>query len=244
MIKLSNSGRNLEKNEAEQLMAEEHVTAQELSHAIGMSREKQIESDIWAKFKEGDQDAFQFIFRKYYSMLFNYGRKLLPGNDDIDDILQELFLKIWNKRAQLSEVVSIKAYLITSFRRIALDHIKKSRKYIHSDDELNFGVTLSVEDITISEEMNQEEKRRLKSSVEQLTKRQREIIYLRFYEGLSYDEIEAIVHVNYQTIRNCVYEAIKVLKRDLLSLSIPIILSVGHLLSIVLLVSFYFFALH
>jgi len=174
------------------------------------------ESEVWSKFKNGDEEAFQFLFKKHYAMLFNYGRKLFPKNDDLDDILQELFLKLWGKRATLSEVVSVKAYLIKSFRRLALDHLKKARKYTHTNEHYEYGITLSVEDMVISEEIGNEQKNRLKSSIERLTKRQKEIIYLRFYEGLSYEEIESIIQINYQTIRNCVYEAIKVLKKELL----------------------------
>ena len=82
----------------------------------------------------------------------------------------------------------------------------------------------------ISKEIDEDIKNRLRNALGLLTKRQKEIIYLRFYEGLSYDEIETIVQVNYQTIRNCVYEAIKVLKKDLLTISFTVIKSVENLL--------------
>lgn len=196
-----------------------------LTYNMGMSEEQ-----LWIKFKDGDQDAFEFIFKKYHPILYGYGRKLFPDSNDLDDSIQELFLKLWKKRDSLSEVLSIKAYLLKAFRRIALERVQKNRRYTGVSEYGHYDVALSVEDMLISEEAGKEQKDRLRHSIEKLTKRQKEIIYLRFYEGLSYEEIESVVQINYQTIRNCVYEAIKVLKKDLLSISIGLLPGVELLL--------------
>lgn len=180
------------------------------------------ESEIWSKFKDGDQEALQILYNRYYPFLFGYGNKLFPNSKDIDDNIQELFLKLWKKKENLGEVVSVKAYLFKAFRRIAFDHLKSEQKRIHLTHDGELDPILSVEDMLISKEIDDEQKRKLENALGLLTKRQKEIIYLRFYEGLSYEEIESIVQINYQTIRNCVYEAIKVLKKDLLAVSLTI----------------------
>ncbi len=172
------------------------------------------ESGLWEKFKDGDEEALQILYTRYYPFLYGYGNKLFPNSNDIDDNIQELFLKLWKKKENLGEVVSVKAYLFKAFRRIAFDQLRSEKKRIHLTHDGELNPILSVEDMLISKEMDYEQKRRLENALGLLTKRQKEIIYLRFYEGLSYEEIEPVVQINYQTIRNCVYEAIKVLKKN------------------------------
>ncbi len=188
------------------------------------------ESELWEKFKSGNQEALQTLYTRYYPPLYGYGRKLFPISNDLDDSIQELFLKLWKKKESLGEVVSVKAYLFKSFRRIAFEQLKSNLKYTQLNDDNELETTLSVEDMLISEEMDNEQKKRLKNALGLLTKRQSEIIFLRFYEGLSYEEIETVVQINYQTIRNCVYEAIKVLKKELLAVSLILLNNVEVLI--------------
>lgn len=172
------------------------------------------DAELWIELKNGNRDALEALFRRYYDDLFRYAVKFCGSEVVAEDHIQDLFLKIWKRRANLGTVTGVKTYLWTALRRSLIQATnKESRKsdiYAQVGEEkstMHFG----VEEIIIQKERGKEKREALKKAVDELTPRQREIIYLRYYEGMAYEEIESITSLNYQTLRNYVYEALKAL---------------------------------
>ncbi len=174
--------------------------------------------DLWQSILEGERDAFELLFQKYFDDLFHYALKLTGQRSMAEDHVQGLFLYIWQKRGTLKEVMAVKTYLWTALRRRIIDSYRKKqaeRKYldIFYDDKLS--MQFSTEELIINNEQATIRSKRLKEAIEQLSSREREILYLKFYEGMNYQEIEQIMSVNYQTCRNYTYRAIESLRKIL-----------------------------
>jgi len=96
--------------------------------------------------------------------------------------------------------------------------LKKESKSQLTDsfDQIPFDVELSIDELIIAQEMTEEQSQRLKRAFEKLTPKQKEILYLRFYQGLDYEQIADVLGMKYQSLRNAVSRAIKNLRGDMI----------------------------
>lgn len=176
------------------------------------------ETNLWQRFQKGDMEAWERIFYQYYEDLYAYGLQLSGSKELTKDCIHELFVTIWERRDNLSEANSIKAYLLVSLRRSLLKKIKKKKKYY--DDEVDpfvhyNDVQLSPEVLIVKDERKAERLRAMYDALEKLPPRQKEVLFLKYFNGLSYDEIEEILDIKYQSIKNHVYRAISNIKETL-----------------------------
>jgi RNA polymerase sigma-70 factor (ECF subfamily) len=187
------------------------------------------DTEVWKEFKQGKQEVFSFIYFKHYSSLYNYGYKIKPDSAFVEDCLQDMFLVLWKNRESLGDVVSVKAYLFRSFRHKILRRIKENQwltqqKSLAEEDQAEvMSLEFSIEEVLIKDQTSREQKKRLLDAVNNLSKRQRELIYLRFYKGLSYEEIAQILQLSNQTLRNHIHLALKELRNSLVVLFIVIL---------------------
>jgi RNA polymerase sigma factor (sigma-70 family) len=173
---------------------------------------------LWQKFKEGDENAFNALLHQYYSLLLNYGVRLISDKQLVKDCLHDFFVDIWTKRAGLGDVKVLKAYLLISFRRRLLREKSKNKRLQIVDetpDNYDFEVEFDIESEIIEEEMKQEIHAKLKYHLDTLTKRQREAIYLRFYQDLDYPQVAEIMEISHPASVNLVYTAIKSLRQQM-----------------------------
>ena len=170
---------------------------------------------LWNQFKNGNNDSFTAIFTNYYSGLFTYGSKITQDHHLVEDCIQELFLDMWRTRGK-ADIISLKAYIFKAFKFKLIKLIAKSNKVkIFVADNYENSFDLSHENFLITSEQNAAVKEKLQFAISGLSPRQKEIIYLKFYLNLSYEEVSDIMGINYQASRNLIYQAIKVLKKIL-----------------------------
>jgi RNA polymerase sigma factor (sigma-70 family) len=168
---------------------------------------------LWESFREGDREAFATLFRTHYELMYRYGGKFTADYNLLEDCIQELFIELWQAKTR-TPVVSVRAYLLKSLKYKLLKAYRKSRDIVPiADEEAMF--EWSHESFLIAGEEDDEKKRRVLKALEQLTGRQKEIIYLKYYQNLSYDEVSEIMNINYQAARNLLYQAIRSLKHRL-----------------------------
>ncbi len=172
----------------------------------------QQDIELWEAYKKGDSNAFSALFRNHYTPLFRFGNKFTQDHEILEDCIQELFLELWQNKAQTS-VQSVKAYLFKSLKYKLYRAIGKKSGAVTLDisDEMSF--ELSYEAWLISDEESRERALQLTRAFAQLSNRQKEIIYLKFYQELSYEEVSDVMNINYQVARNLVYQAIRALKK-------------------------------
>ncbi|MDX1640235.1 MAG: sigma-70 family RNA polymerase sigma factor [Balneolaceae bacterium] len=173
------------------------------------------EQELWERFLEGDLNAWHEIFKCYYEDLYGYGLKLSNQKELTRDCIHQLFVTIWDRKDKLAQVDSIKAYLLASLRRSLLKKITKRRKYYVTGEDspdLSTKIQFSPEVILIRDEVKAEKVAKLYEAIDQLPDRQKEVLYLKYFNGMSYEEIEAILSIQYQSIKNHVYRAISKLR--------------------------------
>jgi len=171
---------------------------------------------IWNQLRSGDEEAFSSLFERYYSTLVNYGKTLMTGEDRVKDCVQDVFVDIWSYRHKLNEAIVVKAYLLSSVRkRIARlhhrEHIFSNIKHI---DSLEFLFDFSIEDRLIADETTAKKVEQLNKSINQLSDRQKEAIYLRYHQGLSVEQVAEVLNLNYQSTKNLLHRAILQLRKD------------------------------
>lgn len=167
--------------------------------------------ELWSGIREGNEEALSKLFCLFYSHLFNYGFKIVPQQALIKDSIQELFLTLWKKREQISEAHSVKSYLFHSLRRIILRNLtrqknRSNRNRVYMDNF--FEEIYNVEELIVHFETRREKRERLSRSLKLLSKRQKEAICLKFYNGLSNTEISHVMGINQQSVYNHVSKAI------------------------------------
>ena len=179
------------------------------------------DKELWLAFQKKDQEAFSIIFHRYHAHLHNYGKKLIGSTalDDefVKDSLQDFFLYLYEHCQQLSALDKIKPYLFLAFRRFLLRQVEKDKskrlkidKFQNSFPQFHF----SAEEIIVQQEVESFRKATFKETINQLPKRQREVIYLRYYANLPTAEVADILSLSYQGVVNTLYKAIKTLRKN------------------------------
>lgn len=167
--------------------------------------------DLWRQITTGSRDALSQLYCYSYTSLFKYGYKINPDTDLVKDCIQELFLNIWGKRYNISEAKSVKSYLFSSLRRILLRRLQKIRNRArrnHRYQQDFFEEMYNVEELVIHFETQEHKKEQMMVALQTLSKRQKEAIYLKFYSGMSNNEISEVMEVNKQSVYNHISKAI------------------------------------
>lgn len=185
-------------------------------------------AQLWEAFRAGDAQALATLFEAHYDALYNYGLKLTGDGELVKDCIQNLFQKLWRRREGLRAVQVAKAYLFKALRRHLGDETKLLRQHRHllpaySD---SFEVTYSHEEFLIAQQQDAEQSARLLAALNQLSKRQREALYLKFFDGFSYERIAEVMSLNVQSVRNLVFNALKAVRKVLL-VSLALLCFVG-----------------
>lgn len=175
--------------------------------------------------RQGVPTALDALVRRHTRPLLNYGRKTGSGDDEIKDSLQEIFADLWTRRDRLETVQSVRAYLFMALRnRLLKTHRTAVRRAELPDetDELPFPLSFSVEEQWIADEAEGEQLRRLNAQLNALPPRQREAIYLKYYQNLTNEEIAGLLKINYQSVSNLLHRALFVLRNELAELLLPL----------------------
>ena len=174
-------------------------------------------AQLWEAFRDGDARALSTLFEMHYDALYHYGLKLTGDEELVKDCIQNLFQKLWRRREGLRAVQVVKAYLFKALRRHLGDETKLLKKHRHLLPTYtdSFEVTYSHEEFLIAQQGDAEQSARLLAALNQLSKRQREALYLKFFDGFSYERIAEVMSLNVQSVRNLIFNALQTLRKVL-----------------------------
>ncbi|SCC62186.1 RNA polymerase sigma factor, sigma-70 family [Chitinophaga costaii] len=174
---------------------------------------------LWERFQQGDREAFALLYREHVDDLYHYGMHFCADGERVKDCLQDLFQDLWQSREHLSaNIRNIRYYLLSSLRRRLLRSLHRDRNWFSRPDMESFELecTLPREHQLINDESAAARIRDLQRALSGLTRRQREAIYLRFYQDLSYDEVAELMVMKIDSVYNTISKAIGALKKALL----------------------------
>ncbi|MGD1889199.1 MAG: RNA polymerase sigma factor [Cyclobacteriaceae bacterium] len=188
-------------------------------------------AQLWDEFKAGSKEAFDEIYERFFQPLCSYGDRICPDKSLVEDVVQDVFIHLWTKKEHLGSTSTIKFYLFLCLKRRLLRVIsqEKKRPYIISDKyRFNLILKASPDVSPEAEEMQM----RLAEALKQLTDRQQEAIYLKFYNSLSFQEVASIMDIEVRSVYNLISRTIDILRTELRhnELSTPSLLSFTLLL--------------
>lgn len=165
----------------------------------------------WNAVRMGDARAYAQIHGQLHPVLYRYAFVMLGDEDLAQDVVQEVFIRIWYKKENIGALQNVRAFFFTALRRRALNQLRGLRSLqILPPGEPD--IEFSPEDVMIGQEEQSALQGRLSQYLNQLPKRQKEVIFLRFYEELPYTDVAAIMKVNYQSVINLAHKAITQLR--------------------------------
>ena len=200
------------------MLANSEVTFDK-SNALDSAKIKSFNDDVlWASFKKGNELAFSMLYKRHVQRLYNYGMHTCKDHDLVMDCLQELFSRLWSKRENIAEVNLVKLYLFKSFRRLLIQNLVAKRRFslpLSCQPDSVFEFIPSFEDSLIEDEQKARLYEQLKTSIASLTKRQREVIFLKFFNDLTYAEVSVIMELQVDSVYNLVSKVIEILRKKL-----------------------------
>lgn len=169
----------------------------------------------WARFKSGDINALESIYREHITSLINYGLKITDDLDLIKDSIQDLFVEIWKNRQNLADTDQPKFYLFRALRNKLSRALSRQSFVGEAELQLSSGalVTEYVELDFSAKEQQIQLRGTIKQLLEKLPRRQQEAIYLRFYHNFPYESIASMMNMNYQSVLNLMQRALKSMRK-------------------------------
>lgn len=168
---------------------------------------------IWDEFTGGSQEAFSRLYSDFYPQLIPYAKKICKEKEMALDAVHNTFLNLWQNRESLKEVQSVKFYLLRSVRHECIRLLKIKNLHNQLDEEEILRIRIEPNELVLTD-LGKRSKARIKQALEELSDRQREIIYLKYFNNLDYEEIAGILNLNYQSIVNSIHRSIKKLRES------------------------------
>lgn len=175
------------------------------------------EDNIWNRFIQGDDKAFNLLYHQYANQLMAYGMGWGFDRETLKDAIQDVFYKLFVNRKAFKTVDKPKPYLIRALKNRILD-LQKREVETTGMEQLEFSMVPSVLDQLITKEEQQEIEQQIVRYLDLLTGRQREAVYLRYIEGLDYEEIAQILELTVPAARKLICRAIARIRLEELSL--------------------------
>lgn len=171
------------------------------------------DKELYLKLKVGDEGAFNALFRKYYSAMCHFANQFLHDRELAEEIVQDMFVKIWEKRTVLNIETSVKQYLFRSIRNHCLNqiqHEKIKKQYANKVLE-SAHQEINTEQYYLEVDLIS----RIEKSIESLPPKRKEIFRLSREQGLKYKEIADELGISVKTVEAQMGLALKYLRDDL-----------------------------
>ncbi|MDX9747140.1 MAG: RNA polymerase sigma factor [Paludibacter sp.] len=168
------------------------------------------------KFLAGDDKAFAELYNLFAKELYAYGLFICNNKRITEDALHDVFMAVFSNRKLLANVENVKFYFNSAYRYRVLYLLKKEGKQCELEYSLieNLPDTKNFQDDLIQEEEVEARNALVKKIFKSLNEHQREVLYKRFVEGLSLQEIASIMNINYQSVKNIIQRSLTKIKNS------------------------------
>ena len=173
------------------------------------------EKELWKAFQNGSKDAFEEILRIFYRPMFDYGFRFQKDRDQLSDDIHDLFLSLWDRRTFLTPTANLKLYLFSALRNQiwrAKKRLSLTQELPDEEDESPFEESDHAETRIIHGEVADQQLSRIDYIMLKLTKRQQEILHLRFFENLSNAQIAEVLNISEASVYNLLSLSLKLFR--------------------------------
>jgi RNA polymerase sigma-70 factor (family 1) len=167
--------------------------------------------ELFNRLAKGNESAFEIIFELYKKRVFSVALKMLKSEIEAEEIVQEVFLSIWQAKARLDDINDPEAYLFTITYNTIYTHLKKASRNRQVLDAIIFNLS-EIQNTTGDTIAGNETGKLIKEAIERLSPQQRTVYELSKQDGLSYDQIAEQMNISRNTVRNHLAEAMKTIR--------------------------------
>ena len=170
------------------------------------------DAEMAAAFREGDDRAFALLYERHKRSLYAFALRMLGEADAARDIVQDVFLKVFERRRQLNKPESFRSWLFTIGRNRCVSHLRESRKQAPLDDVPEEAIAVAAD---TGEREAEEDVRLIRLALGRLKIEYREVLILREYQDLSYREIAEITESTESAVKSKLFKARRALHEAL-----------------------------
>lgn len=183
------------------------------------SHSAQEDKSLIFQIRSGDYAAFTLLYNKYIRPLTQYGLKFIPDLPAVEDCLHDVFVWVWTNRQKLDIHYSVKSYLFKSVRTSIIHVLEKQGRYqpLQTGDEhvYSFELQLTPEALVLHNENTRLVSRQIERVLLALTPKQKEVIYLRYYEGLNFEDIARSMNLSVKACYKLMGRAMATLRENM-----------------------------
>ncbi len=175
------------------------------------------DAELVRRIRGGDERALEQVFRSYYDGMCSFVRRFVHAPDIAEELVQDVFFKLWSKRETLTEIDALRTYLFRAARNTALNHLRRKKlesAWEEQEAALGEPTTLGATDDDASTD---EVSRAVNGAVAKLPARCREIFLMSREGGLTYGEIATTLGISIKTVETQMGRALKSLRISLAS---------------------------
>jgi RNA polymerase sigma-70 factor (ECF subfamily) len=171
------------------------------------------DNEILTRIKKGDEKAFEALYKSFFSMLCMFSYRYVKKTEIAEEIVQDVFYHIWEKRSQFELTTSFKSYLYKSVHNNSLKHLRHQKIVLAYENSSAFSGSEKVTGQNILEET--EVFQILHAVIDELPERTRDIFQLNRFKGLKYQEIAEYLQISVKTVEAHMSSVLKILRTRL-----------------------------
>lgn len=172
------------------------------------------EHELAFAIRDGDELAFEKIFRRYYNRLCNYANTILLNADEAEEMVQATFLSMWENRLRIDIHTSIKSYLYRAVHNHCLNALKHKKVKQQHRTYYEYHAETSHES-TSQQLLTDEMQQQLNKAIEAMPNQCRSVFLLSRFENFTYAEIAAQLNISIKTVDKHMVKALKILREKL-----------------------------
>lgn len=190
------------------------------------------DENILKRLSLGDNRVFEEIYELYYSDLCSYVYvRFTRDKDEAEEIVQNLIVKLWEKRNELPQIKSLKSYLYKTAFNACINYLE--HKAVENKYKKNVDFKLKQLEIIEPDKTYFDERvSKVKDAIDELPEQTKRIIKLKYIEGLKYKEIAVQLDISSKTVQTLIYRGLKQLRKSFLYILLCILLKFSFLLNI------------
>ncbi|MDD2436136.1 MAG: sigma-70 family RNA polymerase sigma factor [Massilibacteroides sp.] len=180
-----------------------------------MAKPKESDQQLWDRLRSGDDDAYSLIYNRYTPVMFSYGMQFSSDRELIKDCIQDVFVKLYTNRKKINTTTNIKFFLFVILKNHLYNYFKKELSFTPFIKDIDIPkIDLSPETQLMIKEEAFLQQEKLNHLLKILSPRQQEVLYYRYIEELNFEEIEQLMHINYQSIQNLIQRSLKKIREN------------------------------
>jgi RNA polymerase sigma-70 factor (ECF subfamily) len=165
----------------------------------------------------GDETAFSEFYSRYNKQVYNYILRLIHQTTAAEDVLQEVFIAIWQGSSRFEQKSTVKTWVFRIAYHQSISWLRKNKKLLRQNQNIDEIPAISIDPSPENSLIMQWQETQIRSALERLSPNHRSVIELTFVQGFSYQEIAEIMRCPIGTVKSRMSYALKYIKSDLLT---------------------------